>query len=73
MQIDKQIAEQSSSYIGYLILKVLNKRRECTIYDLYDSLNKSINLSSRQLMAGMIFLYSLGLLEFSEAKLWLIK
>jgi len=73
MQIDKQIAMQSSTYIGYIILKILKQRSNCTIYDLYDSINKKHNVSSRQLTMGMTFLFSIGLIDFSEANIWLIK
>lgn len=73
MKIDKNIALQSSYYIGYLILDSLKNRHTQTIYDLYYYINKKNKLTSRQLMMGMIFLFSLGLIEFSEAKIWLIK
>lgn len=73
MNIDKTVALHSPYYLGYLILRVLKEKKFHTIYSLYDDLKKDYKITSRQLMMGMIFLFSLGLIEFSEARVWLIK
>jgi hypothetical protein len=73
MKIDKQIAMQSSPFFGYLILKVLQKKQNCTMYDLYDAINKKHTINSRQLTIGLLYLFSIGLINISEANIWLVK
>ncbi len=75
MKIDKDIATRSSQYIGYLILKYFKKKKteKLSIYQIYDLISKKEQIDLRQIKFGMIFLYSLGIIDFSEANIWLIK
>lgn len=75
MKIDKDIATRSSQYIGYLILKYFKKKKteKLSIYQIYDLISKKEQIDFRQIKFGMIFLYSLGIIDFSEANIWLTK
>lgn len=62
----------SAMYIGYLILKEIQdkKTERVSIYDISKSLKqKGIN-SSRQLVLGLSFLYSVDIVDFEEANIW---
>lgn len=62
-------------YIGYLILKEIQKygRDKVSIYDVSKALKKAGILSSRQLVLGLSFLYSVNIVEFEEANIWVKK
>ncbi len=66
---------EPSYYIGYLILKKFKDLNveKISIYDLYDILKKEGILSNRQLIIALLFLYSLDLIEFEEAYVWIKK
>lgn len=62
-------------YIGYLILKEIQKRdaEKISIYDVSKALKKTGITSSRQLILGLSFLYSVDIVEFEEANIWVKK
>ena len=62
-------------YIGYLILKEIQKRdtEKVSIYDVSKALKKAGITSSRQLILGLSFLYSVNIIEFDEANIWVKK
>ncbi|MCM3638248.1 hypothetical protein M3152_10975 [Sporosarcina luteola] len=72
---EKGNIKSSSVYIGYLILKEIkkNKGRKISIYKISDSLKKSGINNSRQIIFGLTFLYSLGIIKFEEPYLWIDK
>ena len=75
MLINDKIAKTSAMYIGYLILdgiRRLNKDK-ISIYDISDYLKKKGVNSSRQLILGLSFLYSVDIVEFEEANVWIKK
>ena len=65
----------SAAYIGYLILKEVKKSKKdkITIYDLSNILRKKGISSSRQLILGLLFLYSVDIIDFEEANIWIKK
>ena len=67
--------KSSAMYIGYLILKEIQKRdtEKISIYDVSKALKKEGITSSRQLILGLSFLYSVNIVEFEEANVWVKK
>ncbi len=67
--------KSSAMYIGYLILKEIQKqgRDKVSIYDVSKALKKSGISNSRQLVLGLSFLYSVNIVEFEEANIWVKK
>ena len=67
--------KSSAIYIGYLILKEIQKRdtEKVSIYDVSKALKKAGITSSRQLILGLSFLYSVNIIEFEEANIWVKK
>ena len=67
--------KSSAMYIGYLILKEIQKRdtEKVSIYDVTKALKKAGITSSRQLILGLSFLYSVNIIEFEEANIWVKK
>lgn len=67
--------KSSAMYIGYLILKEIQKRNteKISIYDVSKALKKAGMTSSRQLILGLSFLYSVNIIEFEEANIWIKK
>ena len=67
--------KSSAMYIGYLILKEIQKRdtEKVSIYDVSKALKKAGITSSRQLILGLSFLYSVNIIEFEEANMWVKK
>lgn len=63
-----QNMKTSSTYIGYLILKMFDKtkRDKISIYNVAEELKKENISSSRQLLFGLTFLYSTGIIKFEE-------
>ncbi|ACV25620.1 hypothetical protein [Kangiella koreensis] len=59
---------KSAPYIGSEILKQLQSSDDgrISIYDLAKSLRKSNKITARSIYYGMIFLYSLDIVEFDE-------
>ena len=67
--------KSSAMYIGYLILKEIKEKNseKLSIYDISRILKKKGISSSRQLILGLSFLYSVDILEFEEANVWIKK
>ena len=67
--------KSSAMYIGYLILKEIKKQEAGNIFIYYVSkaLKKAGITSSRQLILGLSFLYSVNIVEFEEANIWVKK
>ncbi|AUM67245.1 hypothetical protein C0R09_02775 [Brevibacillus laterosporus] len=65
--------KSSAVYIGYLILKEVKKSeaKKVSIYKVSDILKKNGITHSRQLIFGILFLYSLGMVKFEEPYLWI--
>ncbi len=63
----------SAMYIGYIILKELDKQNEdyVSIFDVYDALKREGIFNSRQLIIGLAFLYCVDVIEFEEANIWI--
>jgi len=59
---------RSSPYIGAKILELLEKQKneQISIFDVAQKLKKKNNSSIRTIYYGMIFLYSLDIIEFNE-------
>ena len=68
-------AKMSSMYIGYLIINGIknNNKEKVSIYDISSILRRKRINSSRQLVLGLSFLYSVGIVEFEEANVWIKK
>ena len=75
MMASSNALKSSAMYIGYLILKEIQKqgRDKVSIYDVSKALKKSGISSSRQLILGLSFLYSVNIVEFEEANIWVKK
>lgn len=72
MVANSSVLKSSAMYIGYLILKEIKKLGldKISIYDISKALKKNGVTSSRQLMLGLSFLYSVDIVEFEEANIW---
>ena len=75
MVANSSVLKSSAMYIGYLILKEIKKLGldKASIYDISKALKKNGVTSSRQLMLGLSFLYSVDIVEFEEANIWVKK
>ena len=75
MMANSNTLKSSAMYIGYLILKEIQKQgsNKVSIYDVSKALKKSGISSSRQLILGLSFLYSVNIVEFEEANIWVKK
>ena len=68
-----QNIKSSSAYIGYMILKIFDKTKldKISIYQVAEELKNKKITSSRQLMFGLTFLYSTGIIKFEEPYIWI--
>lgn len=75
MLVSSEALKSSAMYIGYLILKEIQKQEtdKISIYDASKALKKVGISSSRQLVLGLSFLYSVNIIEFEEANIWVKK
>ncbi len=75
MVINSNNIKSSAMYIGYLILKEIKAKNseKVSIYDVSRFLKKKGISSSRQLVLGLSFLYSVDIVEFEEANIWIKK
>jgi len=67
--------KSSAMYVGYQILKEIQNQGvdEISIYDLSKAL-KTVGIGgSRQLIMGLSFLYSVDIVDFEEAMVWVKK
>jgi len=60
--------KQSAPFIGAEILKQLQSSKDgrISIFDLAKNLRKTNKITARSIYYGMIFLYSLDIVEFNE-------
>lgn len=60
--------EASPPVVGYRIMQLLEKKEgeKISIFDVADKLKKEKWFSSRHLFLGMVFLYSVGMIEFNQ-------
>ncbi len=65
---DEQI-ESAPPVVGFQILSLLVDRddNQISIFDVVDRLKREPWFSSRKLLLGMVFLYSLGIIEFDQS------
>lgn len=75
MVANSNSVKSSVMYIGYLILKEIKEKKseKISIYDISRVLKKKGISSSRQLVLGLSFLYSVDIVEFEEANVWIKK
>lgn len=75
MVANNNSVKSSAMYIGYLILKEIREKNsdKVSIYDISRVLKKKGINSSRQLVLGLSFLYSVDIVEFEEANIWIKK
>lgn len=75
MVANSNALKSSAMYIGYLILKEIKKLEveKISIYDVSRALKRNGITSSRQLVLGLSFLYSVNIVEFEEANIWIKK
>lgn len=73
--INNSTAKTSPLFIGYVILDGIRKlnKEKISIYELSEILKKKGIKSSRQLVIGLSFLYSVDVLDFEEANIWIKK
>ena len=75
MVANPNVLKSSVMYIGYHILKEIQEqgKDQISIYDISKALKVAGIGGSRQLMMGLSFLYSVGIIEFEEAMIWVKK
>lgn len=75
MMANGNTLKSSAMYIGYLMLKEIHKQgtNKVSIYDISRALKRAGIASSRQLVLGLSFLYSVDIIEFEEANIWIKK
>ena len=75
MQANPKTLRNSAMYIGYHILKEMKKQnKDCiSIYEASKILKKQGIISARQITLGLSFLYSVGIIDFEEARIWIVK
>lgn len=56
--------KNSIVYIGYLILKELEKKEQVSVFNITKMLKKTNNINYRQLTFSLLFLYSSGIINF---------
>ena len=75
MVANSSVLNSSAMYIGYLILKEIKEQKteKISIYDVSKALKREGITSSRQLILGLSFLYSVDIVDFEEANVWVKK
>ena len=75
MVANSGVLHSSAMYIGYLILREFKRQKneKISIYTISKALKKAGITSSRQLILGLSFLYSVDILDFEEAMVWVKK
>ncbi len=75
MIVSSSMLRSSAMYIGYQILKEIQKENtdRVSIYDISKALKTVGIFGSRQLMIGLSFLYAVGIVDFEEAMIWVKK
>lgn len=74
MKIDSAM-KSSAMLVGYKILKEIRDKKvdHISIYDVSELLRKSGIYGSRPLLIGLSFLYSIDIIYFEEAIVWVKK
>lgn len=64
--------KSSAMYIGYHILREIQRQdtEKISIYDVSKALKRNGIGNSRQIILGLSFLYSVNIIEFEEAMVW---
>ena len=75
MMANSNALKSSAMYIGYIILKEIQKQNtdKVSIFDVSKALKKAGITSSRQLILGLSFLYFVNIVDFEEANVWIKK
>lgn len=75
MMANSNELKASAMYIGFIILKEIKKQNtdKVSIFDISKALEKVGITSSRQLIIGLSFLYSVDVVDFEEANVWVKK
>ena len=75
MMANSTALKSSAMYIGYQILKEIQKqgKDEISLYDASKALKSVGIVGSRQLMIGLSFLYAVDIIDFEEAMIWVKK
>lgn len=75
MVANPKVLKSSAMYIGYHILKEIQEqgKEQISIYDISTALKAAGIGGSRQLIMGLSFLYSVDIIEFEEAMIWVKK
>ena len=75
MLVSSNNMRSSAMYIGYLILRGIRDKKadKISIYEASKILKDKGISSSRQLVLGLSFLYSVDIIDFEEANIWLKK
>lgn len=75
MVASSNVLKSSAMYVGYLILKEIKKLDvdKVSIYEVSRALKRNGITSSRQVVLGLSFLFSVNLIEFEEANIWVKK
>lgn len=60
--------ETSPVIVGYRVMQLLEKRggRQISIFEVTEKFKKEKWFSSRYLYLGMVFLFSIGMIEFNQ-------
>ena len=75
MMANSNTLKSSAMYIGYLILKEIQKQEveKISIYDVSKVLKKAGITGSRQLIWGLASVYSVNMVECEVANIWVKK
>ncbi|MCK9330495.1 MAG: hypothetical protein M0Q94_11515 [Candidatus Cloacimonetes bacterium] len=75
MMIDRNTALLEPSFAGYLILKTFDKNKtdKLSVYELMDKIRRHGITTSRQLIIGLVFLFSVDLIMIDEVYVCLKK
>ena len=75
MMANSNALKSSAMYIGYIILKEIQKQNtdKVSIFDVSKALKKAGITSSRQLILGLSFFFFFYIVDFEEANVWIKK
>ena len=75
MMANSTTLKSSAMYIGYQILKEIQKqgKNRISLYDASKALKSVGIVGSRQLRIGLSFLYAVDIIDFEEAMIWVKK
>ncbi|TAE18279.1 MAG: hypothetical protein EAZ95_04570 [Bacteroidetes bacterium] len=67
--------KKSAIYIGYLVLKKIKKVKEdkISIFDIIEELKKYNIIHYSQILYGLIFLHTCGIIEFKDPYIYIIR